>query len=83
MYRSNYHVISFSSNKAFIVITNRTVIAANREVLNTEFAFMVTLSCLSYFVSSCCHLSLTLCHVISIQDPQLQISVYFLYFMLP
>jgi hypothetical protein len=59
--RSNYHVISFSSNKAFNVITNRTVIATNREALHTEFAVMVTLFCLSHFVSSFCHLPLTLC----------------------
>ena len=69
MYRSNYHVISFSSNKAFNVITKRTVIASNRGALHTVFAVMVTLSCLSHFVSSCCHQSLTLCLVISIQDP--------------
>jgi len=69
MYRSNYHVISFASNKPFNVITNRTVIATNREALHTQFAVMVTLSCLSHFASRCGDLSLTLCHVIPIQDP--------------
>ena len=46
-YRSNYHVSSFSSNKAFNVIANRTVIATNMEALHTVFAVMVTLSCLT------------------------------------
>jgi len=69
IYRSNYHVISFASNKAFNVITNRTVIATNREALHTEFAVMVIMSSLSHFASCCGDLSLTLCHVISIHDP--------------
>jgi hypothetical protein len=42
MCRSNYLVISFSSNKAFNVITNRTAITRNREAQHTEFAVMVT-----------------------------------------
>jgi hypothetical protein len=35
IHRSNYHFISFPSNKAFNVITNRTVIATVREVLHS------------------------------------------------
>ena len=69
MYRSNYHVISFVSNKAFNVITNRTVIATNREAIHTQFAVMVIRSCLSHFASRSGDPSLTHCHAVSIHEP--------------
>jgi hypothetical protein len=81
IHRSNYHFISFPSNKAFNVITNRAVIATVREVLRTVFAVMVTLYFLSHFVSGCGHMSKTLCHVISIQNPSLQINLSFSHFL--